>query len=181
MKNDETQATADLRKLGELIEDIEVAMLTTHAIDGSIVSRPIQTLQFDPNGDLYFFTAADSGKVDELIAHSDVNLSYAHPSKQRYVSVRGWASVERNREKIRELWSPLQKPFFPLGTDDPRIVVLRVRVRDAAYWESAGNFIVRAIDFARAYLNEEPTDLGKHGVLRGGSTGADSLSAHERN
>ena len=169
MQNDDLQPTADLRKLGELIEDIEVAMLTTHAADGSMVSRPIQTLQFDPSGDLYFFTAADSGKVEELIAHPDVNLSYAHPSKQRYISVRGHASVERDRAKIRELWSPLQKPFFPQGKDDPRIVVLRIQVRDAAYWESAGNFIVRAIDFARAYLSEEATDLGRHGVLRGSS------------
>jgi len=132
MKNDEHQPTADLRRLGELIEGIEVAMLTTHAADGSIVSRPIQTLQFDHCGDLYFFTAADSGKVEELIAHPDVNLSYAHPSKQRYVSIRGQASVERDRAKIHELWSPLQKPFFPGGEDDPRIVVLRVQVRDAA-------------------------------------------------
>jgi len=167
MKNDEHQPTADLRRLGELIEGIEVAMLTTQAADGSIVSRPIQTLQFDHRGDLYFFTAADSGKVEELIAHPDVNLSYAHPSKQRYVSIRGQASVERDRAKIHELWSPLQKPFFPGGEDDPRIVVLRVQVRDAAYWESAGNFIVRAIDFARAYLSEEPADLGRHGRLRG--------------
>ncbi len=167
MKNDERQASSDLRKLGELIEGIEVAMLTTHAADGSIVSRPIQTLQFDENGDLYFFTAADSEKVEEMVAHSDVNLSYAHPSKQRYVSVRGHASVERDRAKIHELWSPLQKPFFQQGEADPRIVVLRVRVRDAAYWESAGNFIVRAIDFARAYLSEQPSDLGRHGKLHG--------------
>ncbi|MEP7043438.1 MAG: pyridoxamine 5'-phosphate oxidase family protein [Dokdonella sp.] len=175
MKNDDLQATSDLRRLGELIEGIEVAMLTTHAADGSIVSRPIQTLQFDVNGDLYFFTAADSGKVEQLIVNPDVNLSYAHPSKQRYVSVRGHASVERDHAKIQELWSPLQKPFFPRGKDDPRIVVLRIHVRDAAYWESAGNFIVRAIDFARAYLSEEPSDLGKHGTLRGVDEGAGEL------
>ena len=59
----------------------------------------------------------------------------------------------------------MQKVFFPEGKDDPNLVVLHVRVRDAAYWESAGNFIARAIDFASGMLSKEPRDLGKHGTL----------------
>jgi hypothetical protein len=45
--------------------------------------------------------------------------------------------------------------------------VLRVRVRDAAYWESAGNFVARALDFAKGMLSRDPADLGKHGKLSG--------------
>jgi hypothetical protein len=40
-------------------------------------------------------------------------------------------------------------------------------VRDAAYWESAGNFVVRALDFAKGMLSEEPRDLGRQGKLSG--------------
>ena len=166
MKN-ETQPTADLEKLGELIDGIEVAMLTTHAADGSMVSRPLQTLEFDRSGELVFFTSVSSRKVDELTANQDVNLAYAKPSKQIYVSVRGSARVDRDRATIDALWSPVQKIFFPRGKDDPDLVVLRVRVRDAAYWESAGNFIARALDFAHGMLSREPRDLGKHGTLSG--------------
>ena len=78
----EDQANADLRKLGELLEGIEVAMLTTRAADGSMVSRPLQTLALDANGELVFFTAADSGKIDELEADPEVNLAYAHPARR---------------------------------------------------------------------------------------------------
>ena len=166
MKN-ETHTNADLDKLGELIEGIEVAMLTTHAADGSMVSRPLQTLEFDAGGELVFFTAADSRKIDELHANSDVNIAYANPGKQLYVSVRGVAHLDRDRATIDELWSPVQKIFFPQGKDDPNLVVLRVRVRDAAYWESAGNFIARALDFASGMLSKDPRDLGKHGTLSG--------------
>jgi general stress protein 26 len=163
----EIQATADLRKLGELIDGIEVAMLTTHAADGSMVSRPLQTLQFDYSGELVFFTAADSHKIDELEANADVNVAYADAGKQRYVSVRGAATLDRDRTTIDALWSPVQKIFFPQGKSDPNLVVLRVRVRDAAYWESAGNFVARALDFAKGMLSNEPADLGKHGKLSG--------------
>lgn len=163
----EIQATDSLRKLGELIDSIEVAMLTTHAADGSMVTRPLQTLKFDANGEWVFFTAADSQKLSELRANPDVNIAYGHPGEQRYVSVRGRARDDRDRATIAELWSMPQEIFFPLGTDDPDLVVLRVRVRDAAYWESAGNFVAQALDFAKAMLSDDPSDLGKHGKLAG--------------
>jgi len=166
MKN-ESHATADLEKLGELIDGIEVAMLTTHAADGSMVSRPLQTLEFDSSGELVFFTAADSRKIEEMRANPDVNLAYANPGKQIYISVRGNATIDRDRATIDALWSAMQKIFFPQGKDDPNLVVLRVRVRDAAYWESAGNFVARALDFAKGMLSKEPADLGKHGKLSG--------------
>src|SRR5699024_2698445 len=99
----ETGHDDSLRKLGELIEDIEVAMLTTHADDGSLVSRPLQTLKLDANGELVFFTAADSHKVEELTNAGDANLAYADPGKKRYVSVRGRTRIDRDRATIDEL------------------------------------------------------------------------------
>jgi general stress protein 26 len=166
MKN-EAPDHGDLRKLGELIDNIEVAMMTTRAADGSLVSRPLQTLKLDDNGELIFFTAADSHKVDELTQESGVNLAYADPGEQRYVSVRGRARMDRDEATIGELWSPVQKVFFPEGKDDPNLMVLRVRVLDASYWEAAGNFIARALDVARGMISDSPQDLGKHGHLDG--------------
>jgi general stress protein 26 len=166
MKSD-IQATADLRKLAELIDGIETAMLTTHAGDGTMVSRPLQTLSFDANGELVFFTSIDSNKIAEMTDNPDVNLAYSHPTAQRYVSVRGRARIDRDRQTIDELWSSPQKIFFPDGKDDPNLVVLRIRIKDAAYWESAGNFVARALDFAKGMLSDDPSDLGKHGLLDG--------------
>lgn len=161
----ETIPHSDLATLADLIDGIEVAMLTTRAADGSLVSRPLQTLKADASGDLCFFTAADSRKVDELLADARVNLAYAHVGQQRYLSVRGTASVSRDRALIDELWSVAQTPFFPGGKDDPNLVVLHVRVRDADYWEAPGNIVSRALDFTRAIISDEPTDLGEHGKL----------------
>lgn len=166
MKN-KAPADTDLHKLGEFVKDIEVAMMTTRAADGSMVSRPLQTLKLDDNGELIFFTAAESHKIDELTADSTVNLAYADASEQRYVSVRGRARMDRNPDTIDELWSPAQKIFFPDGKGDPNLMVLRIRVQDASYWEGASNFMARAFDFARGMLDESPSDLGEHGHLQG--------------
>ena len=53
MKNDAPHDDTDLNKLGELIDDIEVAMLTTLASDGSLVSRPLQTLKLRAMGKIF--------------------------------------------------------------------------------------------------------------------------------
>jgi general stress protein 26 len=164
MKN-HAPADTDMHKLGEMINDIEVTMLTTRAADGSLVSRPLHTLKMDENGEIIFFTAAKSHKVDELTDDAEVNLAYADPGEQRYVSVRGRARMDRDDDTIDELWSPMQKIFFPDGKRDPNLMVLRVRVRDASYWEAGGNFVTRAFDFARAIVDEKPADLGTQGHL----------------
>lgn len=163
----EDSAHGELEKLGELIGDVEVAMLTTHAADRSMVSRPLQTLAYEGNGELVFFTAADSHKGNELHAHPDVNVAYANPSKQTYVSVRGEASLDRDRATIDELWSPAFRVYFEGGKDDPNLAVLRIRIRDAVYWEASGNFVGRAIDFARAAMTHDPSKMGEHGRLHG--------------
>ncbi len=46
-------------------------------------------------------------------------------------------------------------------------MVLRVRVRDASYGEGVGNVIERAFDFAKAMLDDSPSDLGTQGHLKG--------------
>lgn len=166
MKNDAPKGS-DLHKLGELIDGIDVAMFTTRASDGSLVSRPLQTLKLSAEGEILFFTAAKSHKVEELTDDHSVNLAYADKGENRYVSIRGRARMDRDSDIINELWSPAQKIFFPDGKDDPNLMVLRVRVRDASYWEGASNMLERAFDFARAMIDDSPADLGKQGHLEG--------------
>ena len=93
--------------------------------------------------------------------------AYAHPGEHRYVSVRGRARMDRDADTIDELWTLSQKVFFPYGRDDPNLMVLRIRVRDAVYWETADSLVARAFDFARGLLDDKPADLGKQGRLEG--------------
>jgi general stress protein 26 len=49
-----------LEQLYELIDGIEVAMLTTQKQDGSLVSRPMQTQARRAGTDLWFMTSVES-------------------------------------------------------------------------------------------------------------------------
>ena len=144
-----------VRTLGKLIADVKVAMLTTIAPDGTLVSRPLRTLQMDFDGDLWFITAADSGKVADLAADEHVNLAYADPDANTYVSVSGHAQVLLDRARLDELWSEHMKAYFPKGKDDPNIALIKVAVDSAEYWTGPGSLTASFLEIASRYTAVE--------------------------
>jgi general stress protein 26 len=142
--------TTALEQLREKIKGIRIAMLTTIDEDGSLHSRPMATQETELDGDLWFFTPATSPKVGEIGRDQRVNLSYADPDDQRYVSVSGTARLVRDRAKAKELWNPLLKAWFPQGLDDPDLALLRVHVEKAEYWDSPSSKMVQLAGFLKA-------------------------------
>ena len=152
----------NIKKLGELMRGIRFAMLTTAEPDGSLHSRPMATQDIEFDGDIWFFTAADSGKVWESDRNHHVNVAFSSPEKNTYVSASGTATLVRDRTKIEEYWKPIYKTFFPKGLEDPELSLLKVSVEKAEYWDSASSSIGRAINFARAYISKDASKLGDH-------------------
>jgi general stress protein 26 len=126
---------SDLKKLGRLIERVEFAMLTTEDGAGRLHSRPMATAEIDGHGFIWFLASEDSPKIREIGERPRVNVSYSSPSDDCYVSISGRAEVVRDVARTRELWSPIDQEWFPKGPDDPRLVLIRVRIESAAYWD----------------------------------------------
>ena len=153
---------SEIKKLAAIIKSIKFAMLTTVEEDGTMHSRPMATQEIDFDGDLWFFTRADSIKVSETNRHQQVNVAFADPEKNKFVSASGLGALVRDPKKIEELWKPVYKTFFPGGLEDPEIALLKVTVQWAEYWDSASSGIGRAFNFARAYITKDASKLGDH-------------------
>ena len=160
-----TYRQEQLRKLDELIKDIPVAMLTTADEDGSLRSRPMATQQVEFDGNLWFFTRAGAPKVDELQHHPQVNVSFADPERQYYVSVSGTANLVRDRQKMEELWSPWLRTWFPRGRDDPDLALLQVSVNTAEYWDTPSSTMVQLFGVVKATLTGRAPEPGDHAKL----------------
>ena len=152
-------------KLRELIKDIKIAMLTTVEADGSLRSRPMGTQQTEFDGDLWFFTGKSSGKVTEIQHNQQVNLSFAEPGDNRYVSVSGRAELVDDRSKEKELWNPFIKAWFPKGLDDPDLTLLKIKVEAAEYWDAPSSTMVNLVGFAKAVLTGKRPDVGENEKL----------------
>src|SRR4051812_2460849 len=99
------QKSPELAKLASLVRQMKIGMLTTIEPDGSLRSRPLETLEIDGEGRLWFFTLASSPKSAEIEAHDrQVNLSYADPRDEDYASISGTARLVRDEQKMRTLW-----------------------------------------------------------------------------
>lgn len=157
--------TEDIHKLGELIKEIKIAMLTTVDVNGQLRSRPMGTQKLEFDGQLWFFTKEHSPKVSEIMRDEHVNISYADPGSSTYVSVTGVAELVNDRVKMAALWTPILKAWFPDGLDDPELALLRVDVQKAEYWDAPSSKIVQLVGFAKAAITGKQYDAGDHGKI----------------
>lgn len=158
---DEQSRDEGRKKVAELIKDIQFAMLTTVARDGQLRSRPMTMQEQEFDGDLWFFVGASSPQVAEMRAEDQVNLSFAKPGDNAYVSISGTAQLVRDRDKMEELWKPVLKAWFPDGLDDPDLALLKVTTTQAEYWDTPNGKLVQAFGFAKALVTGERPDVGE--------------------
>ncbi len=150
-----------IAKIGELVKDIRIAMLTTVGANGSLHSRPMATQNTPFNGEVVFLTSDNSGKADEIKQDAEVNLCFSD-AKSSFVTMSGRASLSSDRALIDALWNPSYKAWFPEGQSDPNIRVLRIHVDQAEYWDSSSSALVRKVQVLARAATGGKTPVGEH-------------------
>jgi general stress protein 26 len=129
---------AGLARLKELVESIRIGLLTTVDLDGSLHTRPIETLRCDDDGTLWFFTDHQSPKVQELARDMRASVGYSEPAKNTYVVITGHARILRDKPLATELWKFAQRAWYPKGLEDEHLSILCVTLERAEYWDRGG-------------------------------------------
>jgi general stress protein 26 len=133
-----TKHAAAIKQVAEIMRDIDFCMFTTTSADGGLYGRPMSNngeVEFD--GDIWFFSGADTRKIQEIKADPRVHLSYVDPEQFRFISMTGTAEIVRDRDKKRELWLDELKRWFKDGPDSLDVVLINVRPTLVAYWTGA--------------------------------------------
>jgi len=167
--DDHRASSQERDHLWSLIKDIRFAMFTARHGNGHLHSRPMTTQNraIDEDASLWFFMGAQGEPVADLAAEPQVNLAYADPGADRYVSVSGTAAEVDDPARRRQLWSKLNEGWFPAGPDDPNLRLVQVRISHASYWDVKDSKLVQLFKLARAAVTgKPPTDLGEHGDVR---------------
>jgi general stress protein 26 len=172
--NDEqvTSTREKLEQFHELIEGIEIAMLTTISPDGALVSRPMATQKHAGDGKLWFMTNVETHKLDDLASDPRVNLAYYKDRTREFVSVSGRARVNRDRAKIRELyqadwkvWLGEESDVRNGGPDDPRIALIEVSAETASYLKLDRPAPFVMLSMLKSLVTGEPPKVGEVGKL----------------
>lgn len=152
--------------LWDMIKDIRYTMFTTRshqaAHAGHLHSRPMttQNARLDDGG-LWFFMSRRGEPVADLMAEPTVNLAYADPDKDTYVSVSGTARVVNDPDKARELWKKVNEAWFPGGLDDPDLALVVVNIAHAHYWDIQENKLVQLLAMTKAVITGGVPKLGE--------------------
>jgi general stress protein 26 len=159
----------DIDRLWKMIKDMRFGMFTTRHDNGHLHSRPMTTQNrgTDTDDTLWFFMSRGSETFADLQHEPQVNVAYADPSSDTYVSVSGMAELSEDAGRRRTLWNTANEAWFPKGPDDPDVALVRVRITHAEYWDVHESKLVQLLKMARsAVTGHPPRDLGDHGQVR---------------
>jgi general stress protein 26 len=150
-------------RLVELLKKVRVAMLATRGPDGRFHSRPMATSDVEFDGSVYFLTDERSGKIGDLLKDPEAIVTYSDEGKQIYLSLRGHAEVIRDKAALEAHWTVAARSWFPQGTVDPDLALIRVKIADAEYWDAPHGKVVVLYAYAKAMITgKRPGNVGEH-------------------
>ena len=158
-----TKQDSDFDKLKEMLKDIDFCMLSTIDSQGDIHSRPMSLNgEIDNEGNLWFFTSSNSLKAHEIDALPKVNASFSNPDDNQYVSISGTAEIVTDRSKIKELWKPVFKAWFPDGPEQADVALVKVKLERAEYWDSPSSTVAQVLSFVSAIVTGKQVEAGEN-------------------
>ncbi len=158
----------DQTTLWGLIKDIKFGMFTHRHEDGMLHSAPLTTQngKDDQGSVLYFFVSRAGDIAHCVIRDGNVNVSYAHPGDDSYVSISGAAAIVENTAKKEALFTSFAKAWFPGGPTDPDLALLEVAIEHAEYWDVKESKMMQLAKMATAAITgKPPSGMGEHKEL----------------
>lgn len=151
----------DVEKVRSLMEDMDIAMLTTtdsSSLDHRLTSRPLSTQIAEDDGDVLFLVRRSSAVARDVLANPQVNVAYA--SSKAWVSLAGTARVIEERALVEKLWTRGADAFMEGGPENPDNVVLKVSGDTATYW-GGSSLIGTAVQTVRSMtIGKDDEDTG---------------------
>jgi general stress protein 26 len=169
MSESKQKQAAPHETVWDLIKETRFCMLSHRHPDGTLHAHPLttQNKELGAEGCLYFFVSRSSEMGQRLRADGNVNLAYANPGKDTWVSITGTARVLDDLEKKRELFNVMARAWFPGGPEDQDLELVEVRIDEAEYWNVKENKLLQLLKMgAAAATGKRPTGMGEHREVR---------------
>ena len=130
-------STSAAHKIKELATSAQTCFFCTMSETvGEFPTRPMSVREVDGAGNIWFLSAADSHKNQQIAANHRVTLYFQGSTHSDFMQLHGEVDITTDKATIQRLWNPIIKTWFTQGIDDPRITVLRFKPRTGYYWDN---------------------------------------------
>lgn len=153
-----------LKKMTNLVEDIEIAMMLTDLKTQPISAIPMTTKKVDEKGNIWFLSGLNSEHNSNIVKSKDVQLLYSDPKGMEFISIYGEASVSTDKKTLEELYSRVDETWFN-GTDDPNLTAIKVTPKEAYFWDTKQNKYISLFKMGVAAITGDKADVGEKGKL----------------
>ncbi|GLQ20808.1 pyridoxamine 5'-phosphate oxidase family protein [Algimonas porphyrae] len=117
---------------------------------------------------IYFYSDRTSDLGRAVLAKPGATVRACHIGSDYQACVEGEIyPVEADTALIERFWNPVVASWYPDGQDDPKMLMLRLDIDNAAVWASTGNPLKFVYETAKANLTDTQPDLGKSKVISG--------------
>jgi len=151
-------------KVKELVSRSRVGMLGTMEA-GLIRFRPMSHVDIDDDGNIWFFTSKDSWKADDIQQNPTVQLIYINEGDGLYLTIEGTAHLSNDTQRMKELFNPFVKAWFPKGLKDPSLALLTVHPHEMEYWANDDSKVLTYLKVLVAAATGSQPSVGDHGKV----------------
>ena len=163
---EDLQGEEAVKKIKDMVKQTENCWFCSAVATGeSNGDRPMNVRQVDDEGNLWFLSASDSRKNQELALDPSVKLYFQGSKHSDFMQLNGYATITRNKQKIKELWSPMVQTWFTEGVDDPRATVIQVTPTAGYYWDTKHGNAVAAVKMMIGAALKKTLDDSVEGTL----------------
>lgn len=160
------QGTEAGKKIKELAGKTNSCFFCTSITPGQpINTRPMAVQKMDEEGNLWFLSANDSHKNEEIVKDNRVQLLFQGSAHSDFLSLYGVATISTDKELIKELWEPILKTWFTGGIDDPRITAIKVETTEGYYWDNKHGDAMAFVKMAAGAIMGKTMDDSIEGKL----------------
>ncbi|MEO6136159.1 MAG: pyridoxamine 5'-phosphate oxidase family protein [Ginsengibacter sp.] len=163
--HEDLEGTKAAEKIKELAKGNTCFFCTGISTGKPVTVRPMAVQKVDEQGNLWFLSANDSHKNQDIKQDSKVQLLFQGSPHSDFLSIYGNASISTDKELIKDLWEPIAKAWFTEGVDDPRITVIKVTADDGYYWDNKHGNAIAMIKIAAGALIGKTMDDSIEGNL----------------
>lgn len=155
-----------ISKIKELVKAQPICHFVSGLSKKPLSTRPMFALDVDDQGILWFFSAKSSDKNQDIENDNNVQLFFSNHGSSEYLSVSGKARIVPDKQKIKEIWTPLAKAWFKEGIDDAELTLIKVVPEEAYYWDTRSNKAVSMLKILASVVTGQTSDDGIQGELR---------------
>jgi len=164
MSTENLSNSESLKKMRELVEDIDFCMMLTDLNTKPISAIPMSTKKVDEAGNIWFLSGKNSEHNSNIAKDSKTQLLYSDNSDMEFISIYGSASIHLDKNIIHDLYSKSDDAWFE-DKNDPNISAIKFSPSEAYYWDTKQNKYLALLKMGMATLTGEKADVGEKGKL----------------